>query len=409
MTLTNSNITVEKTQPAMATNRLIGKAGTSGEGPTLVVFGGIHGNEPAGVRALKEVFEHLNSKPTPEIRGSLIGIRGNPAALKAGKRFLQSDLNRLWTKPNLSHMLLKLPDELQHEEAEALDLRKFLFSILKRNSPPFYFIDLHTTSSPTLPFITINDAMINRKFSRLFSIPVILGIEEFLEGPLLSYINELGYVSLGFESGQHQDPEAVENARAFLWQALVYTGLLDKSKAPSFEEAKAQLIDASGKNRSFYEVYHRHLLEQPSDFRMEKGFASFQKVKKGSLLARSTAGPVCMPKDGMIFMPLYQQQGEEGFFLIRPIPAWALRFSAWLRKKRFQDYLHWLPGVSWQDPGGDKIKVNLRIARFFSKQIFHLLGYRSKQTDATHLILSNRERNARNSDYTNTTWFHKRG
>ena len=69
MTLTNSNITVEKTQPAMATNRLIGKAGTSGEGPTLVVFGGIHGNEPAGVRALKEVFEHLNSKPTPEIRG----------------------------------------------------------------------------------------------------------------------------------------------------------------------------------------------------------------------------------------------------------------------------------------------------------------------------------------------------
>ncbi|WP_445386398.1 succinylglutamate desuccinylase/aspartoacylase family protein [Robiginitalea sp. IMCC44478] len=389
----------------MATNRLIGKTGTSKEGPTLVVFGGIHGNEPAGVKALNEVFKQLKAAGTPPIRGSFIGIRGNPAALSANKRFLKSDLNRLWTKPNLAHMLLKRPEDLEHEEAEALEIRELLFSILKRNSPPFYFIDLHTTSSPTLPFITINDAMINRKFSRLFPVPVILGIEEFLEGPMLSYINELGYVSLGFESGQHQDPEAIVNARAFIWQTLIYTGLLEDSEVPLLKEEIGHLNKASGGNRTFYEVYHRHLLDRTHDFRMEKGFASFQKVKKGELLAKSRGGDIHMSKDGMIFMPLYQEQGEEGFFLIRPIPDWALQFSAWLRKRRFQDFLHWLPGISWQDPGGDKIKVNLRIARFFSKQIFHLLGYRSKQADETHLILSNRERNARNSDYSVTSWY----
>ena len=35
------------------------------------------------------------------------------------------------------------------------------------------------------------------------------GIEEYLNGPLLSYINELGYVAFGFEGGQHDDISAI--------------------------------------------------------------------------------------------------------------------------------------------------------------------------------------------------------
>ena len=42
--------------------------------------------------------------------------------------------------------------------------------------------------------------------------PIVLGIEEYLQGPLLSYINTLGYVSLGFESGQHDNKQAILKA-----------------------------------------------------------------------------------------------------------------------------------------------------------------------------------------------------
>lgn len=73
-----------------------------------------------------------------------------------------------------------------------------LEDIINSNFGPFYFIDFHTTLSKTLPFITINDVVIDRKFSKFFLVPIALGIEEYLNGPLLSYINELGYVSLGF-------------------------------------------------------------------------------------------------------------------------------------------------------------------------------------------------------------------
>lgn len=65
------------------------------EGPTVVVTGGIHGNEPAGARAAEQI------RHWPIVRGKLIVVpRVNPIGLHRGTRFLpeappaQRDLNR---------------------------------------------------------------------------------------------------------------------------------------------------------------------------------------------------------------------------------------------------------------------------------------------------------------------------
>ena len=87
-----------------------------------------------------------------------------------------------------------------------------------------------------MPFITINDALINRKFSEQFPVPIVLGIEEYLNGPLLSYINQMGYVSLGFESGQHDDFSAITNSIAFVYLALVYSGVLKEEAVINFSK-----------------------------------------------------------------------------------------------------------------------------------------------------------------------------
>ncbi|MEJ2161762.1 MAG: succinylglutamate desuccinylase/aspartoacylase family protein, partial [Robiginitalea sp.] len=190
--------------------RLIGKVTSGKPGPTLVFFGGVHGNEPAGVLALEAVFGSLMDGKVTLTHGTALGIRGNLPALDLEQRFLVHDLNRIWGRKRLSEILEGSRQELSPEERELLELFDALQEVLTNYEPPFYFIDLHTTSSQTLPFITINDSMINRKFSELFPVPVILGIEEYLEGPLLSYINELGYMAMGFESGQHNDQAAVK-------------------------------------------------------------------------------------------------------------------------------------------------------------------------------------------------------
>ncbi len=389
-------------------DRLIGYCRAGRPGPTLICFGGVHGNEPAGVRALERVFATLGSEATALSGGCFAAIRGNLPALGEGVRYIVEDLNRLWTIDGIKDILAKKEDSKSLEEQELTEILGLIAKLIRGESPPFYFIDLHTTSSPTLPFITINDAVINRKFSSQFPVPVILGIEEYLEGPLLSYINELGYVSLGFESGQHQEEKAVENAADFVWLALRFAGLLDESADPESQQRQIRLREASLGDQRFYEVFHRHALADASQFRMVPGLRSFQRAPKGALLAHDRGDPVYMKRNGLLFMPLYQKQGEEGFFLIRRIPSWALRLSAWLRKFHLQDTLVWLPGVAWAKPGGDRLLINLRVARFFRKPFFHLLGYRSKRKDRTHLVLRNRERAARNDDYRETPWFRRR-
>lgn len=386
------------------TTRYIGSIEGKEKGPTLIFFGGIHGNEPAGVNALEQVFLQLSDSEV-DIKGSIYGIRGNIPALLEKKRFLDQDLNRLWSSSRITAIEKKDRSNLNAEELELLEIKETITVLLKVKSPPFYFIDFHTTSSKTLPFITINDALINRKFSKRFPVPIILGIEEYLEGPLLSRMNQLGYVSLGFESGQHNEHEAVQNNIAFFWLALVFTGVLNKIAVPDFELYYNELQKSAGGNHSFYEVVHRHELKNTDDFSMLNGFESFQEISEGTLLALQNKEKVHAEEDTILFMPLYQKQGAEGFFLIRKTPKWALRLSAWLRKSKSDSLLTLLPGISWQNDKRESLLVDLSVARFFTKSFFHLLGYRNRQVDENHMLMHNRERAAKNDMYRNEPWY----
>ena len=196
-------IVVEKQNIApkqtVAVKRTIDHLQGNKSGPTVVFFAGIHGNEPAGVFALKHVFKELKSKNSA-LKGQLFGVAGNLGALNRHVRFQTVDLNRIWFPERIKNIRANKQADIE-EEKELKALLEVLNNILEKATPPFYFIDLHTTSSDTAPFIVLNDSLLNRKYASNYPLPIILGIEEYLEGALLSYINELGYVSLGFESG----------------------------------------------------------------------------------------------------------------------------------------------------------------------------------------------------------------
>jgi len=392
---------IDRTEKVFS-KRIISKISGRTIGPTLVFFSGIHGNEKAGVVALKETLSKINYT---DACGTIYGVIGNIKALEQNQRYIETDLNRLWTRENLKK--IKNKDSINSEEQELKDLFRLLNEILKTNKGPFYFIDLHTTSSETLPFITINDALINRKFSNQFPVPIVLGIEEYLNGPLLSYINELGYVSLGFESGQHDDKEAIVNAKAFVNLALFYSGVLKKENI-HFSNCFDQLNVAVNYISSVFEIVHLHRINQDDSFKMINGFKSFQKIKKGIELAVSNNAIIKSGYKGEIFMPLYQKKGKEGFFIIRKISPFFLNVSAVLRKLKGDSLLVLLPGISWESKEKHVLKVNLRTTKFMAKQIFHLFGYRSQQEDETHLRLFSRERTAKANMYSKTSWYKKR-
>lgn len=367
------------------------------KGPTIVFFGGIHGNEPAGIFALETVLSKLETK---NVGGSIYAISGNLKALKEGKRYINKDLNRLWTQKDIDALLQSR--SLVSEHHEQLEIYNLIHEILLKNKGPFYFIDLHTTSSKTLPFITINDAIINRKFSEQFPVPIVLGIEEYLQGPLLSYINTLGYVSLGFESGQHNSKNAISNCVAFINLVLKQTKVvphLDFDKNYKTLKIAAQSID------KFFEIAYLHRIENIDSFDILPAFKSFERIKKGELIAKHNNKEITARYSGRIFMPLYQKNGNEGFFLIKKIPKVFLKLSILLRHLKADRLFVIMPGISWHNKEKGVLKVDLKIAKYYAKSIFHLLGYRSREIDQNQIYVTNREQVSKTREYVNEPWF----
>ena len=393
--------TAEAVEKTTMHSRLINYIKGKVPGPKLIFFAGIHGNEPAGVEALKNTLKLIDPN---QIRGEVYGVYGNLKALALKRRFIDKDLNRIWTTENLTKLAIKTRLTAEEEEQEAL--YEFIKSLLNENSnQPLYFIDFHTTSSPTLPFITINDALINRYFSKCFPVPVVLGIEEYLEGPLLSYLNKEGYVSIGFESGQHNDPSSIYNCESFIYLALCASGVMDKKKILDFEKHFTQLRNQARGVRDVFEVRYKYHITPDEDFNMNPGFVSFQKINEGDELAISDNKIINSPITARLFMPLYQKEGEDGFFIISPIPEFFLRLSSWLRRIKADQLLTFLPGIKWHDKNKGVLRANLRITRFLAKSVFHLFGYRNKQLDETHLLLYNRERVSKTYLYEDKDWF----
>ena len=383
-------------------HRLIDEQKGKQSGPTLIFTAGIHGNEPAGIFALKNVFEKLKSQNIP-FKGDMFAIAGNLSALEKGIRYTKADLNRMWDTQTVSTIKKESDCSLEDESREQKEIYDLFETLIQKARGPLYFFDLHTTSSETNPIVTVNDSLLNRKFTQQYPVPIILGIEEFLDGPLLSYINELGYVAFGYEGGQHDSLASIHNHSAFIYLSIVFCGCLKRSQI-EYQKNYDLLYKNSMSSQIIYEIIRRHEIKPKDNFVMEPGFTNFQSIKKGQLLAKNNGDGVVANESLQIFMPLYQGKGNDGFFEIRSVPKLFLNLSAALRTIRFDKLLPLLPGVTWSNNKKEKLIVNLKVARFFSKQFFHLLGYRSKQIDKTHLRMKNREAASRKSDYKKAPW-----
>jgi len=377
---------------SLSPERIIGKYSGDSGGPTVICIAGIHGNEPAGVLALERVFSRLE-EGRPSFMGELVGITGNIQALREGARFIEEDLNRMW-QPDVIAGLSSSGEgsgNYVFERAERRDLINILAELCSGKNSPVYFLDLHTTSAEGGPFMTIADTLRNRKFTDNFPVPRILGIEEQLDSTLLNYINEIGYVAVGFEAGQHVAKSSVDNCEAAVWIMMASAGLISAGDFGLYGNPYQTLKKASANNAGVYEVCYRHDVNTGDGFSMNPGFINFQPIKKGELLAHDNSGDIRAGEGGYIFMPLYQKQGNDGFFIIRVInPLW-LEISVLLRKLRLERFLTYLPGFESLDGRTGALTVDLNVARWNVIELLHLLGYRKKFTSKGKLYASRRK------------------
>ncbi|MBX7054212.1 MAG: succinylglutamate desuccinylase/aspartoacylase family protein [Pyrinomonadaceae bacterium] len=356
-------------------------------GPTLIVVGSIHGNEPAGVLALRRIADELDGLSS-KLRGRVYFLAGNTRAINKGLRFIDHDLNRAWTRRNLS------PRGSEHVETtseghELRELDSLIDSILVTAKSEVYIMDLHSTSATGQPFATVGDTLRNRSFAMGFGVTILLGIEEQLEGTMLEHFNNLGAVTLGFEGGSHDSPETVENHRALVWLGLVNSGILTAADVPDLKQMAARLT-ATSKGMRIVEVRHREAIRPEDNFEMNPGFNNFDRITEGQTLAKNRSGEIRAVESGMILMPLYQKLGEDGFFIGRSVAPFWLWLSAVMRRLRVQNILRYLPGVRVDPDDSETLYLNTGLARFFPLQVSHLLGFRKRRFQDRELVVSRR-------------------
>ncbi len=301
-------------------SRIIAEINGNKKGPSIVFCGGIHGNEPSGVLALVKVINTIKEKKI-KLRGNLLAFIGNRNALHKNQRFLNKDLNRLWTPENIHHLHNGGFDEskIHPEMVEMVEIDKLLMKFIKgKPAKDRYFIDLHTTSSTSIPFAAIDKMRQSIQFAMQLPIPFIINLDEYLKGTLLHYLDHINFGAMVFEAGRHEDPHSVNIHEALIWITLCTSGAIEKKDIPNYEGQTTVLSGINQNQHQVFKITHREPNNNGS-FKMMPGFVNFQPITKNQHLANYNSTPILCQKDGYIFMPLYQNQGLDGYFIIEKI------------------------------------------------------------------------------------------
>ncbi len=309
----------------MKTNRILGNYTQEKDGPLFIGLAGIHGNEHAGIHAFNRVYESLKTNDF-DFRGKFIGIVGNLQAVEQKARFIDTDLNRLWEDETIEKLENSHKYQLQiHEEREQKALLT-LFKRLRSRNPnrPLILLDMHTTSAKGgIPFSIANDNDFSKELALYLGAPAIIGVENIISGTTLNYFTKLKMSAFGFEAGQHDNPESIDRMEAALWLTLDKIGCIDKRDIPFHAKHKNLLKTLRNNIPPMVEFVYRHSIGPDDHFEMKLGYKNFQMVTKGEVLAKDKNGPVKCPEDGMILMPLYQKQGEDGFFVVQAVDVYS--------------------------------------------------------------------------------------
>ena len=292
--------------------RILGIYKGNTKGPLLCVTVAVHGNEPSGVLALEQIFKTLNEEK-PDFKGTLVGIIGNTAALKQDVRYIDEDLNRTWTQENLEARLT-----VSNEKKEMFDIIDLLEGFDKNAHTARYFIDCHTTSSDSLPYISVQNVGGNKAWAQEFPIHLILGFSDMVKGTIDGYLSAQGITGFTVEAGQHANPKSKMYHEGIIWIALEHICGLHFKDLKALPESVTETLKGTPEQKTF-KILHRFGLQDDDDFSMVKGFENFQRITEGEHLATLNGTEIRSAWNAFIFMPLYQAKGNDGFFVIEEV------------------------------------------------------------------------------------------
>ncbi len=275
------------------------------KGPTVVVFGGTHGDEISGINAVRRLRNDFSTQRLELSRGTLYVVEANEAAIALGKRYVEHNLNRLYRDTYESSI-----DTSSYEFKRAQELKP----LLERCE---YFLDLHSAPIAQDPFF-VCDEKYAQFFLTLGEYKIIVGWNTFasatIAGDSDSYADKHGAIAATFEAGSHQDPRAAEIAYDTSIKLLVKAGLIeDKNKTAHAVEQK--------KTGAIYEMY-RVITKDAQDFSYAIEPKNFIFIGKGEVFAQQNKISLVAEEDSVLLIPMKPEDtkvGEEVCYLGRKV------------------------------------------------------------------------------------------
>jgi len=305
-------------------DRIIGRYEGEGAGPLLICLAGVHGNEPAGLLAIDEIFRLLSIEshvnPGFSYKGRFVGIRGNLPAIKLKQRYVDRDLNRMLLQEEQDRISSTAKEKWSSEDRESIELVSAIEAEIKDYNPAATLIlDLHTTTADGGIFTIAATDELSSRLAKGLHAPVILGFEKDVRGTTLHFFNkpEKDVYCIVFEAGQHNDPESVHRTAAAIVNCMRTIGSVDSRDVDHRHDGILIQI-SKGLPKVTELIYHHHIKDNES-FTMHPGFTNFQPIKKGDILGVNQHGPVKAPVEGLMLMPKYQAQGDDAFFIVKVI------------------------------------------------------------------------------------------
>ncbi len=178
----------------------------------------MHGNEQVGIMVFNKIQEHKI-----DFNGRLLGLLGNKSAVAINKRYVDYDLNRVWTTQKMGQ-LWEADRISKAEDGELKELKYYIDGFFDQAIGRKVLIDLHATSSGDGNFIVIPEDESNHPIVKALHHPIVIDLEKYIEGTLLDYYHNQGVVSFAFEGGLIGSPRALQLHEAGLWETLKVAG-----------------------------------------------------------------------------------------------------------------------------------------------------------------------------------------
>ncbi|MEO1654809.1 MAG: succinylglutamate desuccinylase/aspartoacylase family protein [Bacteroidota bacterium] len=298
--------------------RIIGELGSEGANTLVVLIGGLHGNEPAGISALNQLMDTL-SKRKIGVKGKVIALAGNLEALRRKQRQVGLDLNRIW---NEDYIQKARDREDQQVYRELLDILRILDRLEADRYAHKIFMDLHTTSGSGGAFNIVCNYDQAKHIVDDLEVPIIVGLEEKLKNTAIEYMAKKGFITYAFEGGKHDDTLSIENLYWAAYMTLIRSACIEVVDIPDQILPIQQRLRIKNKDiPKYFHFDYLYRIAPYEKFVMRPGFRNFSQIKEGDVLAKNQNGIIKAPRDGYLLMPLYQAEGNDGFYVIQEVKS----------------------------------------------------------------------------------------